>query len=100
MNSKNRHLLLFALLGFGSAEATTTSFLISYAEYDEEGRVIREYGNNGQNVRYSYDGNGRLETTTDSLGRVTSFSHDELGRTTSITDHLGATTQYEYDKAD
>lgn len=46
-------LLLTALI----TPATST-----HITYDELGRVLHEYGNNDQSVRYTYDPNGNVKT--------------------------------------
>jgi YD repeat-containing protein len=78
----------------------------SYAQYDQRGRVVAEYGPafvaaDGSTqrtvVRYEYDGNDRVTRTTDALGNITTSEYDALGRLISQTDALGNSKQHAYD---
>lgn len=69
-------------------------------EYDELGRLIREFGNSGQSVNYSYDNNDGIKTISDALGNTTTLTYDGLGRVSSSKDARNGTTTYTYDKGD
>jgi RHS repeat-associated protein len=73
---------------------------VSYADYDEQGRVRARRGNNGQSVSYTYDANGNLKTIKDSANKITTLDYDALDRVTSSTDPLSGVTRFEYDMAD
>lgn len=82
--------------------ATTPSTSVNI-EYDELGRVIREYSDNAQNgpgTRYTYDNNGNVKTITDSVGRITTLTYDALGRVKESKNHLNGLTKIEYDAGD
>lgn len=68
-------------------------------EYDEAGRLKRDYGNNGQNTRYSYDNNGNVKLEKDSLDRETEYVYDAQDQLDHMVDALGQIVSYEYNAA-
>nr|WP_162259070.1 RHS repeat-associated core domain-containing protein [Lysobacter sp. Root916] len=82
------------------ANAATTPVSSTYFEYDELGRVIRQYGNNGQSTRYSYDGNGNLTSARDAANRTTSYEYDALNRVNKILAPDNTATTITYDGGD
>jgi RHS repeat-associated protein len=66
-------------------------------EYDTAGFLRRSYGNNGQELVYTYDANGQVEQTVDALARTTTYAYDTHGRLQSITDPASGVTAFGYD---
>lgn len=93
-------LALSLMAAMSSANASSTPVSGTYFEYDELGRVIRQYGNNGQSTRYSYDGNGNLTSTQDAANRTTSYEYDALNRVKKILAPDNTTTTISHDGGD
>jgi YD repeat-containing protein len=66
-------------------------------EFDTAGFLRRSYGNNGQELVYSYDPNGQVEQTVDALSRTTAYEYDTHGRLKKTTDPAGGITELGYD---
>ena len=81
-----------------TASDATTSYVIN--EYDEMGRVVKQYDGLGNSSEFSYttDEEGVLTTTgIDRNGNTISFQSDHMGHVVAITDQNGHTTGYSYD---
>lgn len=57
-------------------EYDSTGFLTYKYEYDDLGRVTKEYDALGLPTSYTYDTEGEVATSTDHKGRVTKYSYD------------------------
>lgn len=79
--------------------ATTPSTSVNF-EYDELGRVIREYGNYSVGTSYTYDDNGNIKTITDAEGHKTTLTYDALDRVVQSKNHLNGLTSFQYDAGD
>jgi RHS repeat-associated protein len=90
-------LLALATCNILVAKAATTVTAVEYFEYDNQGRLIVQRGNNGQLQRRTYDNEGRVISITDALGRTTSLSYDALGRVSSAVNPLNGRSTYAYD---
>jgi len=71
-----------------------------YYDYDEQGRVIKERGNNGQELSYQYDGNDNITSVRDAQGRITQYQYDALDRPTKTIDADGKEAMISYDPGD
>lgn len=88
-------------------------------EYDFAGNLLRELGNNGQIINYTYNPNLKVQTIKDALNRITrmdytgegllqrvtrpdntqvNFAYDNLSRLTDVTDPRSKVTQYHFDQ--
>ena len=70
------------------------------AEYDSQGRVIKQTDALGQSVSISHQDSQRRQSVKDRLGHTTVYDYDERGNVTQITDALGGITRYQYDAND
>lgn len=76
---------------------STPSGRLLHRSYDALGRQISSTDERG-NVSYAvYDDSGRIAYTENAFGFKTHYGYDLLGRRVSITDSLGKTTHTEYD---
>lgn len=76
------------------------SFHYEYDKYDENGRCIHSWGDNGLfDYRFDYNDQDKVTKVTDSLGGITCFKYDELYMVYEEIDALGGVTAYEYDHA-
>jgi RHS repeat-associated protein len=66
-------------------------------EYDTAGFLRRSYGNDGQQLVYTYDPNGQVAQTVDALSRMTVYEYDTHGRLKKITDPASGVTELGYD---
>jgi RHS repeat-associated protein len=66
-------------------------------EYDTAGFLRRSYGNDGQELIYTYDPNGQVAQTVDALSRTTVYEYDTHGRLKKITDPASGVTELGYD---
>lgn len=71
------------------------------AEYDELGRVIREYGTgvNAHDIRYVYDNEGNVTSVVRASTQSTQMSYDALGRLSQVIDAAGGVKKISYDVA-
>jgi RHS repeat-associated protein len=83
--------------GGGTGTGNVAVSYRGFVDYDEEGRVRGQRGNNGQNVRYAYSAGGQLASVKDSLDRSITMTRNEIGQLVSIQDAAGATTAMVYD---
>jgi RHS repeat-associated protein len=100
-------------------EAQTVNNTSSRREYDTAGNLLRELGNNGQVINYTYTPNLKVQTIKDALNRTTrmdytgegllqrvtrpdntqvNFTYDRLSRLTDVTDPRNKVTQYRFDQ--
>jgi RHS repeat-associated protein len=66
-------------------------------EYDEEGRVVRQWDGKNAESTITYQGNGQVEVT-DRLGRTETRTFDVLNRLVEWVDASGAVRTYTYDE--
>lgn len=84
-------------LSNGEPIFTDSGIFSSRTKLDAAARPWVEYGNNGQQVTYSYDANGNVATRTDALSRVTTYEYDPLNRVKTITAPDTGVTRLTYD---
>jgi len=72
----------------------------THNEYDTGGNLVREIGNNGQLIRYTYDENLRIKTLTNALNHATHFNYTGSGKIDDITNAANETVDFDYDKLD
>lgn len=99
----NKAGLALLLLPLWSSWAMAQPEVVARAgyQYDELGRLIREYASDGQlQASYAYDAAGNLTGVTDALGRVTTYEYDALNRVSKTVDAKGGSTRIARNLAD
>lgn len=103
------------------ARHTDKNDLSFYYEYDDSGRCVHTWGDNGlydyrldhrpyerrvavtdslgQTTIYAFNQDGLPVKEQDPTGAVIAYEYDDLGRVISVTDPLERVTEYEYDPA-
>jgi RHS repeat-associated protein len=105
--------LLTTTVGFGTPDATTTSYRYnaafkvdrvtdalgrySYMTYDAMDRLASYKDIRVLTTTYTYNGFGDKLTETAPGNRTTTYTHDTMGRVLSVTDPLNQTSSYGYD---
>jgi len=71
---------------------------ITTYEYDEKGRLIRQFGNCcGYDVAYEYDVNNNVAKRTDANGNATTYTYDSRGNVLQEIDPNGNAEIYSYE---
>jgi YD repeat-containing protein len=78
------------------AEITNPDETHEYFQYDAQGRLSDQHGDNGAGlITYSYNNTGQV-TVTDAVGDSTALSYDINGNVAQIQDALGNVTRTQY----
>ncbi len=85
-------------ISFKDASNTETS-AVDY-QFDELGRLFRQFGSYGQQTRYGYDDKDHLELIDDGVNPPTLNDFDALNRLGTVTDASGNRASMSYDSQD
>ncbi|QTD45271.1 putative Ig domain-containing protein [Ottowia testudinis] len=70
------------------------------AEYDQDGRIVKQTDALGHAVTVSHDLGARKQSVKDRLGHTTTYEYDARGNVLQVTGPAGGITRYTYDAAD
>jgi len=86
------------LISFRDASNTQTQ-AVDY-QFDELGRLLRQFGSYGQQTHYGYDDKDHLESIDDGVNPPTQQDFDPLNRLSTVTDAGGNPASMTYDSQD